>query len=90
MSTAQEALEVMEAFSVISANQEFHEQVQRELARRQGHLCITDASSFEGARRAIEARSPAVILLDECALTSRSVAQLGRQPALWAAATSVA
>jgi len=75
---------------VISANREFHEQVQSELARRYNHLCVTDASSFEGAGRAIAARSPAVIFLDECALVSGGVAQQGRKPALWAAATSLA
>jgi hypothetical protein len=75
---------------VISANREFHEQAQRELAPGYNHLCVTDASSFEGARRAIAARSPAVILLDECALVSGGVAQQGRKPALWAAATSLA
>jgi hypothetical protein len=52
---------------VISANREFHEQVQRELARRYNHLCVTDASSFEGARRAIAARSPAVVGLETIA-----------------------
>jgi hypothetical protein len=31
-----------------------------------------------------------VILLDECALTSVGVAQQGRKPTLWAAATSLA
>jgi signal transduction histidine kinase len=82
--------EPIELLLVISGNQGFHEQVQRELARRQNHLCVTDASSFEGARRAIEARSPAVILLDECALASGPVAQQGRKPTLWAAATSLA
>ena len=74
---------------MISANQ-VHEQVQRELARRYNPLCVTDASSFEGARRASEARSPAVILLDECALVSAGVAQQGRKPTLCATATSLA
>ena len=82
--------EPIELLLVISGSQEFHEQVQRELARRHDHLCVTDASSFEGARRAIQARSPAVILLDECALTSLGLAQQGRIPTLWAAATSLA
>ena len=80
----------IELLLVISGSQEFHEQVQRELARRHDHLCVTDASSFEGARRAIQARSPAVILLDECALTSVGLAQQGRKPTPWAAATSLA
>jgi len=82
--------EADELLLVISSSQEFHEQVQRELARRQDHLCVTDASSFEGARRTIEARSPAVILLDECALAGGGAAQQGRKPTLWAAATSLA
>ena len=85
-----ERKEPIELLLVISGSQEFHEQVQRELARRHDHLCVTDASSFEGARRAIQARSPAVILLDECALTSVGLAQQGRKPTLWAAATSLA
>ncbi len=80
----------IELLLVISGSQEFHEQVQRELARRHDHLFVTDASSFEGARRAIQARSPAVILLDECALTSVGLAQQGRKPTPWAAATSLA
>jgi signal transduction histidine kinase len=85
-----EQKEPIELLLVISGNQEFHEQVQRELARRHDHLCVTVASSFEGARRAIEARSPAVILLDECALSGGDVTQQQRKPTLWAAATSLA
>jgi signal transduction histidine kinase len=82
--------EPIELLLVISGQPDFHEQVQKELGRRQNRLCVTDASSFEGARRAIEARSPAVILLEESALASGAIAQEGRKPTLWAAATSLA
>jgi len=82
--------EAIELLLVISGNQEFHDEVQRELARRQNRLCVTDASSFEGARRAIEARSPAIILLHECALATGGAAQPRKKPTLRAAATSLA
>jgi signal transduction histidine kinase len=82
--------EAVELLLVISGHTEFHEQVQKKLARRQDHLCVTDASSFDGARRAIEARAPAVILLEESALASGTVARQVKRPTLWAAATSLA
>jgi signal transduction histidine kinase len=85
-----EGKEPSQLLLVISGNPDFHERVQKEVARRQGRLCITAASSFEGARRAIEARTPAIILLEDSALASGAVTQPGRKPTLGAAATSLA
>lgn len=53
-------------------------------------VCALPMRAASKGRRAIEARSPAVILLDESALASGAVAQEGRKPTLWAAATSLA
>lgn len=47
-------------------------------------------AASKGHARAIEARSPAIILLHECALATGGAAQQRKKPTLWAAATSLA
>jgi signal transduction histidine kinase len=82
--------EPIELLLVISGDAKFYDGVQQELQRRGNHLCVATVSSFDGARQVIEARSPAVILLEESVLGNGFAASNDSKPTLWAAATSLA
>ncbi len=79
-----------EILLVISGDSGFLGQVQDEFERRHRQLCIATVSSIEGARRVLEVRPPAAILLEDGCLESDLTGQNGRKPTLWAAVTSLA
>ncbi len=79
-----------EILLVISGDDAFQGQVQEEFDRRHRNLCIATVSSIEGARRVLEVRPPAAILIEDGCLENDLAEKNGRKPTLWAAVTSLA